>query len=104
MQDLLRKYIIYAKKRVHPIFNKGNEDKVSNVYIELRRASQQSGGIDVTVRYLESMIRLSEAHAKLHLREVVTDDDVNMAIRILLESFISTEKYSVMRALENVRL
>jgi len=61
-----------------------------------------TGSIPITVRHIESMIRLAEAHAKMHLREFVMDDDVNMAIRIVLESFIETQKYSVMRLMKKV--
>ena len=49
------------------------------------------------------MIRMAEANAKMHLREYVTEDDVNMAIRVMLESFIDTQKYSVMRNMRKVR-
>ena len=38
----------------------------------------------------------------MHLRDFVTDDDINMAIRVLLESFIDTQKYSVMRNMRKV--
>merc|ERR1711913_183223 len=31
----------------------------------------------------------------MHLREFVSEDDVNMAMRVMLESFIDTQKYSV---------
>ena len=31
----------------------------------------------------------------MHLREYVNDDDVDMSIRLMLESFISTQKASV---------
>ena len=48
------------------------------------------------------MIRLAEANAKMHLREFVNEDDVNMAIRIVLESFIDTQKFSVMRTMKKV--
>ena len=48
------------------------------------------------------MIRMAEAHARMHLREYVTDDDVNMAIRVMLESFIDTQKFSVMRQMKKV--
>ena len=40
---------------------------------------------------------MAESHAKMHLREYVTEDDVNMAIRVMLESFIDTQKFSVTR-------
>jgi DNA replication licensing factor MCM2 len=35
----------------------------------------------IAVRHLESIIRMSEAHARMHLREYVSDDDINMAIK-----------------------
>lgn len=56
-----------------------------------------TGSIPITVRHIESMIRMAEAHAKLHLREYVREDDINIAIRSMLESFIDTQKYSVMK-------
>ena len=49
------------------------------------------------------MIRMAEAHARMHLRDYVNEDDVNMAIRIMLESFIATQKFSVMRSMRKVR-
>ena len=33
----------------------------------------------------------------------MTEDDVNMAIRVMLESFIDTQKFSVMRNMRKVR-
>ena len=35
----------------------------------------------------------------MHLRDYVSGDDVNMAIRIMLESFIETQKYSIMKSM-----
>jgi aspartate carbamoyltransferase catalytic subunit len=46
---------------------------------------------------------MAEANAKMHLREYIFEDDVNMAIRVMLESFIDTQKYSVMRNMRKVR-
>lgn len=63
---------------------------------------QATGSIPITVRHIESMIRMAEAHARLHLRESVNQDDVNMAIRVMLESFISTQKFSIMKAMTKV--
>ena len=40
-----------------------------------------SHGMPIAVRHLESIIRMSEAHATMHLRQYVNDDDVDTAIR-----------------------
>lgn len=48
------------------------------------------------------VIRMSEAHARMHLRAQVDEQDVNMAIRTMLESFVDTQKYSVMRPMRQV--
>ena len=42
---------------------------------------------------------MSEAHAKLHLREYVRSDDVDQAIDMMLESFLQSQKTSVGRQL-----
>nr|WCZ58670.1 DNA replication licensing factor MCM2 [Seculamonas ecuadoriensis] len=98
-QDLLRKYIVYAKQHCSPKLADVDMDKISRLYAELRRESSVGGGIPMSVRHVESIIRMSEAHARMHLRDFVRDDDVNVAIRVMLESFFSTQKYQVMRTL-----
>ena len=45
------------------------------------------------------MIRIAESHAKMHLREFVSEDDVNMAMRVIVESFIDTQRFSVKKAM-----
>uniref|UniRef100_I0FIN4 DNA replication licensing factor MCM2 n=1 Tax=Macaca mulatta TaxID=9544 RepID=I0FIN4_MACMU len=98
-QEVLKKYIIYAKERVHPKLNQMDQDKVAKMYSDLRKESMATGSIPITVRHIESMIRMAEAHARIHLRDYVIEDDVNMAIRVMLESFIDTQKFSVMRSM-----
>merc|ERR1711902_429038 len=99
-QDLLKKYIIYARQKFHPKLHQMDQEKVAKMYSELRRESMATGSIPITVRHIESMIRMAEAHAKMHLREFVSEDDVNMAMRVMLESFIDTQKYSVMKSMK----
>lgn len=64
---------------------------LQQVYAQLRKESYRSGGLPIAVRHLESMIRMSEAHARMFLRERVTQVDVNLAIKVMVESFISTQ-------------
>jgi len=99
-QDLLKKYIIYAREKVRPKLHNMDENKVSEVYTKLRAESMATGSIPITVRHLESIIRMAEAHARMHIRDHVNEDDVNMAIRVMLESFIDTQKFSVRRQMK----
>jgi DNA replication licensing factor MCM2 len=98
-QDLLKKYIMYSRKYVFPKLNDVNKNKVTQFYAELRKESDIQGGISIAVRHLESIIRISEAHAKIHLRDYIRNDDIDVAIKIMLESFLQSQKYSVARNL-----
>uniref|UniRef100_A0A158R5D7 DNA replication licensing factor MCM2 n=1 Tax=Syphacia muris TaxID=451379 RepID=A0A158R5D7_9BILA len=101
-QDVLRKYLIYAKERVHPRLEQMPQEKMAKLYAKLRQESHATGAIAITVRHVESMIRLAEAHAKMHLRTYVCDDDVDIAISVMLESFISTQKANTVRFMRRV--
>ncbi|XP_015606147.1 DNA replication licensing factor Mcm2 [Cephus cinctus] len=98
-QDLLKKYIVYAKQNVHPKLTNMDQDKVAKMYSQLRQESLATGSLPITVRHIESIIRMAESSAKMHLRDHVLEDDVNLAIRMMLESFVDTQKYSVMKSM-----
>ena len=53
----------------------------------------------IGVRHIESVLRMSEAHAKMHLRDYVRSDDIDNAIEMMLESFLQSQKLSVGRQL-----
>ncbi|KAK6104412.1 MCM2/3/5 family protein [Brugia pahangi] len=96
-QTMLRKYLMYARENIHPKLEQLPQDKISKFFAEMRKESLATGSVAVTVRHVESLIRLAEAHAKMHLRSYVCDEDVDVAVRVILESFINTQKASVMR-------
>ena len=98
-QELLKKYILYARQYVHPQLSDLDQEKIVRFYSELRQESQKTGGISITVRHIESLIRIAESHARIHLRDYVRDDDVDTAISMLLESFLQSQKYAVARQL-----
>ncbi|XP_058061905.1 DNA replication licensing factor Mcm2 [Anopheles bellator] len=100
-QELLKKYIVYAKENIHPKLSNMDQDKIANMYSQLRQESLSTGSLPITVRHIESVIRMSEAHARMHLRDTVQDVDVNMAIRMMLESFIEAQKFSVMNKMRS---
>ncbi|CAD6231670.1 GSCOCG00001526001-RA-CDS [Cotesia congregata] len=100
-QDLLKKYIVYARQNIHPKLTNVDQDKVAKLYSQLRQESLATGSLPITVRHIESIIRMSEASAKMHLRDHVREDDINLAIRMALDSFVDTQKYSVMKSMRH---
>lgn len=55
-------------------------DRLIKAYTEMRRKGNNKNVISATPRQLESMIRISESFAKMRLSNVVSIDDVDMAI------------------------
>lgn len=76
-----------------------DKEKVTSFYAKIRKESSAVGGIPIAVRHIESVLRMSEAHAKVHLRDYVRTDDIDFAINMLLDSFLQSQKASVARAL-----
>ncbi|CAI4229912.1 unnamed protein product [Auanema sp. JU1783] len=83
---LLRDYIAYAKSHVHPRITDESAAFLIDKYMFMRKAGAQYGQISAYPRQLESLIRLSEASAKIRLSEVVTVDDVEFSYNLHREA------------------
>ena len=97
-QQLLRKYIAYARD-LKPVLTGIDEAKVARLYSDLRKESEISNGVPIAVRHIESIMRISEAVARMRLSSVVSDSDLNVAIKVMLESFITAQKHAVQKPL-----
>lgn len=91
--EFLTMYISYAKTHIQPIISQEAAQELVDCYVAMRSLGQDVRAaekrITATTRQLESMIRLSEAHAKMRLSEVVTKADVQEANR-LIQSALKT--------------
>jgi DNA replication licensing factor MCM2 len=94
-QDLLKKYIMYARQFVKPQLSDVDQEKITRFYSELRQESSKNGGIQIAVRHIESLLRMSEAFARMHLRDHVRESDIDLAIEVLLQSFLDSQKKAV---------
>jgi DNA replication licensing factor MCM4 len=82
-QSLLRDYIAYCRRFVHPTISDDAERELIEGYLEMRRMGSSAKTITATPRQLESLIRLSEARARMEWRTVVERRDVVEAIRLM---------------------
>jgi DNA replication licensing factor MCM6 len=96
--EQLQRYIRFAKT-FKPEFTPEAKEVLVQKYKELRSDDAQGGigrnSYRITVRQLESMIRLSEAIAKANCVEEITPPMVIEAFNLLRQSIISVEKDDV---------
>eukprot|EP00316_Scyphosphaera_apsteinii_P008086 CAMPEP_0119311654 /NCGR_PEP_ID=MMETSP1333-20130426/23232_1 /TAXON_ID=418940 /ORGANISM="Scyphosphaera apsteinii, Strain RCC1455" /LENGTH=831 /DNA_ID=CAMNT_0007316087 /DNA_START=39 /DNA_END=2534 /DNA_ORIENTATION=+ len=88
-QRVLMEYISYARREVHPKISEEAANKLVSVYVKMRGMGSGRRVITATPRQLESLIRLSEAHARMRLSPVVEGLDVDEAERLMVVSLQS---------------
>ncbi|XP_075037051.1 DNA replication licensing factor MCM6 [Mixophyes fleayi] len=91
--DEVRRYLLFARQ-FKPRISKESEDFIVEQYKRLRQ--RDGSGVTksswrITVRQLESMIRLSEAMARMHCSDEVQPKHVKEAFRLLNKSIIRVE-------------
>lgn len=86
-RDLLRKYIIYARKHVKNFkITEEAKEKAIQFYLSLRRRSTEVGILSVCTRHLEAIFRLANASARVRLSETIDVEDVERAIKLVQKS------------------
>lgn len=88
-------FLLYlrAAKSLKPKFSKEAAEKLREEYKKLRQSdvSYQKTAYRITVRQLESLIRLSEALARVHFDENILPAYVDEASRLLKKSIINVD-------------
>ncbi len=81
--DLLRKYIAYARKNINPHLTDEANEVLREFYVNTRNSNpEEQGAVPITARQLEAIIRLSEASAKIKLKDTVDKEDAEKAVRL----------------------
>ena len=94
-QDFLRKYIAFAKRNIHPQLDQDAKNAILKYYTEERQSfgredeepnlyetGDKETTIPITARALEALIRLTEAHARMHLQDVATVENAKVALAV----------------------
>jgi DNA replication licensing factor MCM4 len=98
--ETFAKYIKYARAKIHPKITEEAGNAMVDHYVNMRKWGQiggvsnsnnaSSNVVTATTRQLESMIRLSEAHARMRLSPTVDAQDVNEASRLIASAMQKT--------------
>ena len=82
-RDLLKKYIKHARRTCNPILTDEAKERIKEFYLELRgQYDSEDAIISILARNLDALVRLSEAYAKMALRDKVLKEDVEAIIKI----------------------
>lgn len=91
--DKMKRYVSYCKARCAPRLSPEAAEKLSSHFVSIRRQvamaeanANQRSSIPITVRQLESLVRITESLAKLTLSPIATEQHVDEAIRLFLGS------------------
>ena len=86
-KDLFMKYVAYTRQKVNPKLTDEAVAKMRDFYVGLRNRpvveGQEMRTIPISARQLNSLIRMSEAAARIRLSETVDTEDALAAIRLL---------------------
>ncbi|KAI5172115.1 DNA replication licensing factor MCM4 [Nematocida sp. LUAm3] len=83
-QKVLKEYIKEGRK-INPKITQKASEEITSGYLELRQLGSGKS-VTATTRQLESIIRLSEAHARMRLSDAVDPQDVQEAMRLIKDS------------------
>jgi DNA replication licensing factor MCM4 len=81
-KEILTAYISKARKH-NPKLTDSTMEDLCNLYLEMRKQGNTKNTISATPRQLESLIRLSEARARLRFSPTVDKEDIDEAIRLI---------------------
>ncbi|CUG84640.1 minichromosomal maintenance complex subunit, putative [Bodo saltans] len=82
--SLITEFVQFAKDTCRPVMTTAAAIVLRDAYIEARKQfATNNTQLPVTPRYLQSLVRMSEAKAKLDLRSEVTSDDAMFAVTLL---------------------
>ena len=82
-RELIRKYVAFAKRTIHPRLSPDAQDALREYYVETRRQGGEShDSIAISARAIEGLYRLAQASARVRLSEEATMADAQRSIRL----------------------
>lgn len=90
-ENFLRKFFVFIKQQPEPEIDDSTEEKLKDLYAQIRQESQL--GLMVNARFLEALIRMLKACAKIRLSPKVEVKDIERCLEIMKKSHYSIQDY-----------
>eukprot|EP00834_Sanchytrium_tribonematis_P004043 NODE_180_length_13923_cov_0.697772.p3 type:complete len:631 gc:universal NODE_180_length_13923_cov_0.697772:8137-6245(-) len=81
--NTLQALIRYGREFITPVISEEAKAILKEFYLKLRRATKHNEISNITIRHLESMIRLSEARAKMEFKDEVTKEHAQDIVTLM---------------------
>ena len=79
----IRKWIAYARARVHPTLTPEAGNRLKEFYLDMRLKAGEEAPVAITLRQYEALLRLAEASARVRLSDKIELEDAERAIRLM---------------------
>ncbi|KAH0573385.1 DNA replication licensing factor MCM2 [Spironucleus salmonicida] len=97
-QSFIKKYIMHARL-VQPQITEIVAAKLRDFYVKIRQITHRYGS-PVTARQFGCLLRITEAHAKLHFRKMCTMDDADFSCQLFVRQLVGQLKGAHQRRAE----
>lgn len=75
-KEIIKKYILHSRNCVNPVLSRGAKQRIKEYYSEIRKNK------GVSIRNLESLVRIAEAYARMELKAVASLGHAQRAISL----------------------
>ncbi|PWU84431.1 putative DNA replication licensing factor MCM8 [Trypanosoma cruzi] len=80
--ELVQRFVAFCRHHCHPSLREDASEVLKSHYLK-SRAETKDDELAVTPRFLQALIRVAEARAKVELRHEVTAEDAEYAVELL---------------------
>jgi replicative DNA helicase Mcm len=84
-KEEFRKYVAYAQT-FYPEITDDAQDFIENLYVSIRQQGKNTDTYPITARKIEAMIRITEAIARVRLKDKATVEEARQALSIMKRS------------------
>lgn len=81
--ELLKKYIAYARRKINPELDEESIKSGVNYYVDKRINGSEEAPISSSPRLIEAVKRLTQARARMHLRDTANYEDITKATDLI---------------------